>query len=120
MKDVEEAHQRRIQQDQAVYNDRMDQLTKEKDLANKNAEIVETQFANLKTLHDKLTSDMEMLMKDRESQRKENRTLRTEISSGQAFIDKLQKEKVPHSFYSVLILVLARTVKRAGSVLALT
>ena len=94
LQDVEEAHQRRIQHDQAVYNDRMDQLTKEKDLANKGCEIVETQFANLKTLHEKLTSDMEMLMKDRESQRKENRTLRTEISSGQAFIDKLQKEKV--------------------------
>ena len=94
LKDVEEAHQRRIQQDQAVYNDRMDQMASKNDLAIKEREIIEQQFVNLKAVHDKLTSDMEMLMNDRESQRNENRCLRKEISEGQQFIDKLQKEKV--------------------------
>ena len=96
LKEVEEAQQRRIQQNQSAYNDRMDQMSKENDLANKEREIVEQQFVNLKTLHEKLTSDMEMLMNDRESQRKENRSLRKEVSEGQQFIDKLQKEKVPY------------------------
>lgn len=102
LKDVEEAHQRRIQQDQSVYNDRMDQMASKNDLAIREREIVEQQFVNLRAVHDKLTSDMEMLMNDRESQRNENRCLRREISEGQQFIDKLQKEKVCHtSIYSI-------------------
>ena len=94
----------------------MDQMSKENDLANKEREIVEQQFVNLKTLHEKLTTDMEMLMNDRESQRKENRSLRKEVSEGQQFIDKLQKEKVSILVYLMtLICFSARFVQGARS-----
>ena len=51
------------------------------------------QYINLKTIHDKLSADMETLMNDWEAMRRETRSLRKEVTEAQ-FVDRLQREKV--------------------------
>ena len=55
--------------------------------------LQEQQFHGLQNIHDKLSSDMETIMNDREAMRRETRNLRREVHESQQFADKLQKEK---------------------------